>query len=101
MRAPGAAAEALRRCRGTAATVAQVPLDISGTLANVQVRPDLQQLARSQLQQQLQRHRGSCSRKFRERCRGCSVVSVPLSMGMVRLGMVGDREVLSGAGQRS
>lgn len=36
------------------ATLAQVPLNVTGTLASLQVRPDLQQLARSQLQQQLQ-----------------------------------------------
>ncbi|HWG77660.1 MAG TPA: AsmA family protein [Steroidobacteraceae bacterium] len=38
----------------TGATLAEVPLNVTGTLASLQVRPDLQQLARSQLQQQLQ-----------------------------------------------
>jgi AsmA protein len=46
----------------SAATVAQIPIDVTGTLASLQVRPDLSQLARSQLQQQLQqqleRHQG-------------------------------------------
>jgi AsmA protein len=36
------------------ATLAEIPLTVTGTLASVQVRPDLSQLARSQLQQQLQ-----------------------------------------------
>ena len=40
----------------TAATLAQVPLNVTGTLASLQVRPDLQQLARSQIEQQLKKH---------------------------------------------
>lgn len=40
----------------SAATLAQVPLSVTGTLSSLQVRPDLQQLARSQLQQQLKKH---------------------------------------------
>lgn len=38
-----------------AGTVAQIPVAVTGTLASLQVRPDLSQLARSQLQQQVQK----------------------------------------------
>jgi hypothetical protein len=40
----------------SSATLAQVPLNLTGTLSSLQVRPDLQQLARSQIQQQLKKH---------------------------------------------
>lgn len=46
-----------------AGTLAQIPLDVTGTLANLQVRPNLQQLAKSSLQQQLQKNGGQLQKK--------------------------------------
>jgi AsmA protein len=39
----------------SSATLAEVPLNVTGTLSSLQVRPDLRQLARLQLQQQLKK----------------------------------------------
>lgn len=58
----------------TAATVAQIPLNITGTVANPQVRPDLQQLARTQVQKQLQeqlkQHGGQVQQKVQSVLKG-------------------------------
>jgi hypothetical protein len=52
------------------ATLAQVPLNVTGTLASLQVRPDLQQLARSQIQQQLQKQLQKHGVKVPEKVQG-------------------------------
>lgn len=56
------------------ATLAQVPLDVTGTVASPQVRPDLQQLAKTQvqrqLQQQLQQHGGQVQKQVQSVLKG-------------------------------
>jgi AsmA protein len=54
----------------SATTLAQIPLNVSGTLASLQVRPDIQQLARSQLRQQLQQHGGQLQQKVQGALKG-------------------------------
>jgi len=54
----------------SAGLVAAVPLDITGTLAHLQVRPDLSRLAKSTLQQQLDQHKGQIQQKIQDTLRG-------------------------------
>jgi AsmA protein len=56
--------------KGGAGTLADVPLTVSGTLAKLQVRPDLQQLAKGQLRQQLQQHSGQIQQKVEGALKG-------------------------------
>lgn len=61
--APGAAAAS-----GT--TLADIPLNITGTISSPTVRPDLQELAKAQLQQQLDKHKGELQQKLTDKLKG-------------------------------
>lgn len=55
---------------GTGATLANVPLLISGTMKSPSVRPDSQALVKSVAQQQLQKHKGQVENKLRSVLKG-------------------------------
>jgi AsmA protein len=48
-------------------TLADIPLNITGTTANPSVRPDLQALAKAQIQQQLDQHKGEIQQKLTDK----------------------------------
>lgn len=55
---------------GTGATLANVPLLVSGTMTSPSVRPDTQALVKSVAQQQLQKHKGKVENKLRGMLKG-------------------------------
>ena len=61
--APGAAGT-------TGKTLADIPLNITGTTSSPTVRPDLQALAKAQLQQQLDQHKGEIQQKLMDKLKG-------------------------------
>jgi AsmA protein len=53
-----------------AQTLADVPLNITGTLSSPIVRPDLEQLAKARLQQELEKHKGELQQKLLDKLKG-------------------------------
>jgi AsmA protein len=51
-------------------TLADIPLNITGTTGSPQVRPDLEALAKAQLQQQLDQHKGELQQKLMDKLKG-------------------------------
>ena len=51
-------------------TLADIPLTISGTLSSPQVRPDMQALARTAVQQQLDKHKDELRQKVQDTLKG-------------------------------
>jgi AsmA protein len=51
----------------TAQTLADVPLDITGTVTSPAVRPDLQALAKARVQQELDKHKGELQQKLMDK----------------------------------
>jgi AsmA protein len=51
-------------------TLADIPLNITGTTSNPSVRPDLQALAKAQIQQQLDQHKGEIQQKLMDKLKG-------------------------------
>jgi AsmA protein len=51
-------------------TLADIPLNITGTTSNPTVRPDLQALAKAQIQQQLDQHKGEIQQKLMDKLKG-------------------------------
>ncbi|MGH3428655.1 MAG: AsmA family protein [Mycobacteriales bacterium] len=50
--------------RAPAATLADIPLQISGTMSKPQVRPDLEGIARTRVQQELEKHKGQLQQQL-------------------------------------
>ena len=61
--APGAPAATA----ATAKTLADIPLDITGTVTSPTVRPDLQALAKARVQQELDKHKGELQQKLMDK----------------------------------
>lgn len=61
--APGASATSGK-------TLADIPLNITGTISSPTVRPDLQELAKAQLQQQLDKHKDELQQKLTDKLKG-------------------------------
>jgi AsmA protein len=51
-------------------TLADIPLNITGTTSSPSVRPDLQALAKAQIQQQLDQHKGEIQQKLMDKLKG-------------------------------
>jgi AsmA protein len=51
-------------------TLADIPLEITGTTSSPTVRPDLQALAKAQIQQQLDQHKGEIQQKLMDKLKG-------------------------------
>lgn len=55
---------------GNAGVLGQIPLDVTGSLSALKVRPDLQRLARTQLRQQLNQHKAQLQQKAAKALKG-------------------------------
>ena len=62
--APGAAQTT------AAGTLAQIPINVTGTLTRPTVRPDLEALAKNRLQQELDKHKGELQQKLQDKLKG-------------------------------
>ena len=51
----------------SASVLAEVPLNISGTMSSPKVRPDLEAMARSRVQQELEKHKGELQQKLQDK----------------------------------
>jgi AsmA protein len=51
----------------TASVLAEVPLNINGTMSSPKVRPDLEAMARSRVQQELEKHKGELQQKLQDK----------------------------------
>jgi len=51
-------------------TLADIPLNITGTLTNPTVRPDLEQLAKARVQQELDKHKDELQQKLQDKLKG-------------------------------
>jgi AsmA protein len=51
----------------SAGVLAEVPLDISGTMSAPRVRPDLEGMARARVQQELEKHKGELQQKLQDK----------------------------------
>lgn len=54
----------------TARTLADIPLDVTGTVTSPSVRPDLEALARARAQQELDKHKGELQQKLMDKLKG-------------------------------
>ena len=54
----------------SAATLADIPLQISGTMSKPQVRPDLEGIARARVQQELEKHKGQLQQQLQDVLKG-------------------------------
>ena len=62
--------EAPTKAGAAGKTLADIPLNITGTTSSPTVRPDLQALAKAQLQQQLDQHKGEIQQKLMDKLKG-------------------------------
>jgi AsmA protein len=54
----------------TSATLADIPLNITGTTTNLAVRPDLEAMAKARVQQELDKHKDEIQQKLLDKLRG-------------------------------
>lgn len=54
----------------TGKTLADIPLNITGTTTSLNVRPDLEALAKARVQQELDRHKGEIQQKLLDKLKG-------------------------------
>ena len=54
----------------SAKTLADIPLNITGTLSSPSVRPDLEQLAKARVQQELDKHKDELQQKLTDKLKG-------------------------------
>jgi AsmA protein len=62
--------EAPTKAGAAGKTLADIPLNITGTTSSPTVRPDLQALAKAQIQQQLDQHKGEIQQKLMDKLKG-------------------------------
>ena len=62
--------EAPTAAGATGKSLADIPLDITGTLSSPTVKPDLEQLAKSRIQQELDKHKGELQQKLMDKLKG-------------------------------
>jgi len=55
---------------GAANTLADIPLNITGTIPKPEVRPDLQAMAKVRLQQEIDKHKGEVQQKLMDKLKG-------------------------------
>jgi AsmA protein len=54
----------------TGATLADIPLNITGTTTNLSVRPDLEAMAKARVQQELDKHKDEIQQKLSDKLKG-------------------------------
>ena len=54
----------------SANTLADIPLNVTGTMSSPSVRPDLEQLAKARLQQEVEKHKGELQQKLLDKLKG-------------------------------
>jgi AsmA protein len=57
----------LKEAGATAGTLADIPLNITGTLSNPTVRPDLEGMAKARVQQEIDKHKGELQQKLKDK----------------------------------
>lgn len=62
--------EAPGTANATGKTLADIPLNITGTIARPKVRPDLEAMAKARVQQELEKHKGELQQKLQDKLKG-------------------------------
>jgi AsmA protein len=62
--------EAPTTAAGGGETLLEVPLNVTGTTSKLNVRPDLEAMARSRAQQELDKHKGELQQKLMDKLKG-------------------------------
>jgi AsmA protein len=50
--------------------LAQIPVNVSGTMSSPKVTPDLEGLAKARMQQELDKHKGELQQKLQDQLKG-------------------------------
>jgi AsmA protein len=57
----------LKEAGGTGGTLADIPLNVTGTLSSPTVRPDLEGMAKARVQQEIEKHKGELQQKLMDK----------------------------------
>jgi hypothetical protein len=57
----------LKEAGGTGGALADIPLNVTGTLSSPTVRPDLEGMAKARVQQEIEKHKGELQQKLMDK----------------------------------